>query len=267
MVNEAVKPRDVDARSVAVEIDRLTHWFVGAHEPQLVLDDVTVSIPSGQFVALVGPSGCGKTTILNSVAGLVTAVEGHADILLEGTKVEAPHPSVGYMLARDALLPWRNLQRNVEFGLEMRGFSRMERAALARDAIAMIGLAGNERKFPRQLSHGMRQRANLARLLVTRPRLLLMDEPFGALDAQTKAALQIEFSKLWEAERITVVFVTHDLAEAALLADRVLVMVEGRIVEDAVVPFDRPRDHSGLRQEPTFGRFVNDLWSLLGGPQ
>ena len=167
------------------------------------------------------------------------------------------------MWARDALLPWRNLLRNVEFGLQLRGMEAEGRRARALDAIRLVGLRGFERHYPRALSHGMRQRGNLARMLAISPRLFLLDEPFSALDAQTKNSLQKEFNAIWQANRRTVVYVTHDLTEAALLADRIVVMAAGRIRRDIPVPFARPRNVDDLRFDAGFQVFTKGLWTLM----
>jgi NitT/TauT family transport system ATP-binding protein len=210
------------------------------------LQRVDLDIPAGQFVALVGASGCGKTTLLNMVAGLIAPTEG--DILIDGQPPSLPNLDIGYMFARDALLSWRRADANVELPLEVRGWSKKERRKRSHELLATVGLQGREKQFRLQLSQGMRQRVAIARTLVADPNILLMDEPFAALDARTKLALQSEFLRIWEqggegADRKTVLFVTHDLNEAALLADRVIVMLPhpGRIAEDRVIDLPRPR--------------------------
>lgn len=256
-----------NGEDIAVRIEHLSHWFLdGSVHPRAVLRDVDLAVRPREFVALVGPSGCGKTTLLNIISGVITHCLGRVDLLLDGNPQRLPSPLVGFMQARDALLPWRTVRANVELGLQFRGVPKRARELAAVEFLALVGLAGHEYKLPRQLSQGMRQRANLARLLVTQPKLLLMDEPFGALDAQTKARLQVEFLRLWEERQSTVLFVTHDLAEAALLADRIAVMQHGQIVADVVVPFERPRHAEDLRFGAAFQDFVRDLWPLLGSP-
>jgi NitT/TauT family transport system ATP-binding protein len=244
----------------------------GGSRDLVALEDITVEIPAGQFVALVGASGCGKTTLLNMMAGLIPPTDGSVEIA--GQRPALPNPDVGYMFARDALLPWRTAQRNVELPLETRGQRKPERSARAREMLEMVGLRGRERQFRLQLSQGMRQRVALARTLAADPSLLLMDEPFAALDARTKLAMQTEFLRIWEshqgsASRKTVVFVTHDLQEAVLLADRVLVMLPnpGRIAEDRIIDLPRPR--AGRLGEilftDEFKRTAHDLFERLEG--
>lgn len=170
---------------------------------------------------------------------------------------------MGYMFARDSLIPWRDIRDNVAFGLEVQGVGRSERRRRAEATLDLVGLGGKGRLFPRQLSHGMRQRANLARTLAIEPEVLLVDEPFGALDAQTKARLQVEFMNIWDRTRKTVVFVTHDLSEACLLADRIIVMRSGAIEADIPIEFERPRDLDSLRFEQPFQDLVKSLWDMI----
>jgi len=261
-ITNVVPPNPVSGHT-GVRFSNVTHWFVGESDANLVLENISFEVPDGEFVAIVGASGCGKTTILNMIAGLYEPTEGTLEVSIGEKRLALPSKRVGYMWARDALLPWRSLLRNVEFGLELRKVPRSERRAKAEKYLTMTGLAGNYRKFPAQLSHGMRQRANLARLLAIEPEFLLMDEPFSALDAQTKAVLQQEFSRIWEANVRTTVYVTHDLTEACLLADRVIVMGQGYLAYDLEVPFERPRNLDELRFAPDFQSFSHDLWLKL----
>jgi NitT/TauT family transport system ATP-binding protein len=244
-------------------MEGVTHWFREAAKPSPVVVDFNLRVSHHEFVAIIGPSGCGKTTVLNMLAGLFSPEIGRCEIYLDDVPEIRPSTRIGYMFAKDALLPWRNLQRNVELGLEFRKIPRAERRQLGKAAIARVGLAGQNDVYPSKLSHGMRQRGNLARLLVTSPELLFLDEPFAALDAQTKLNLQDYFIKIWEAEKQTVLLVTHDLAEAAALADRVIVMRRGRIVANLPVPLDRPREINDLRSNPQFVRFLESLHELL----
>lgn len=262
-----------DVRQVfRLRTDRKAQGEHGSSRDLVALDDINIEIPEGQFVALVGASGCGKTTLLNMMAGLITPSAG--EISVGGTRPTLPNPGIGYMFARDALLPWRTAQRNVELPLETRGQPRAERAARAKEMLAMVGLEGRERQFRLQLSQGMRQRVALARTLASDPSLLLMDEPFAALDARTKLAMQMEFLRIWEShqgseKRKTVVFVTHDLQEAVLLADRVVVMLPhpGRIAEDRVIDLPRPRAErlGEILYTDEFKAIAHDLFESLEG--
>ncbi|MGW4034259.1 ABC transporter ATP-binding protein [Streptomyces sp. NPDC004838] len=245
-----------------ISFDAVSHRY-GGNSDVLATDDVHLSIRPGEFVALVGPSGCGKTTLLNMVAGLVQPSDG--TVRLEGTDVTEVPEGLGFMMARDALLPWRTAQGNVAFALETKVSSRAERASRSRDALARVGLSGFEDHYPSQLSQGMRQRVAIARTLVAEPQLILMDEPFAALDAQTRVLVHEQFLSLWEKTGSTVVMVTHDLVEGITLSDRVVVMSArpGRIKEDITVPFERPRDVEELQTTPEFQAIHAQLWSSI----
>jgi NitT/TauT family transport system ATP-binding protein len=238
----------------------------------VALEDINLEIPAGQFVALVGASGCGKTTLLNMLAGLVKPTKG--GILLDGKAPRLGNLDIGYMFARDALLPWRTARKNVEMPLEIRGWSRANRRERAREMLDLVGLKGREGQYRLQLSQGMRQRVSLARTLASDPSILLMDEPFAALDARTKLTLQAEFLRIWEQYRggdkqKTVLFVTHDLQEATLLADRVIVMLPnpGRIAEDRQLDLPRPRaeDLGELQFTDEFKNVTHSLFERLEG--
>ena len=248
------------------------HVFELGETDLVALSEIDLDIPRGQFVALVGASGCGKTTMLNMVAGLLEPSFG--ELVLDGEPPKLPNKDVGYTFARDALLPWRTAQKNVELPLETRGWSREQRRTRSREMLEMVGLQGRERQFRLQLSQGMRQRVALARTLAPDPSLLLMDEPFAALDARTKLVLQEEFLRIWEAHHgsdatKTVMFVTHDLEEATLLADRVVVMLPnpGRILEDKVIDLPRPRAGrlTDIRFEDDFRDIAHGLFERLEG--
>lgn len=226
-----------------------------------VIDNVSITCEPGEFVVLIGHSGSGKTTILNAVAGLVNASAGAVKVLGK-SPVEARR-QIGYMLARDALLPWRTAIRNVEIGLEIGGVPKAERRERARQMLDRVGLSAAADKYPWQLSHGMRQRTAIARTWAVRPELLLMDEPFSALDAQTRETVRSEFLRIWEEDRTSVLFVTHDLTEALLLGDRVVVLGEGKVVREVRVPFDRPRDAIELPRTPEFIALERELRGLL----
>jgi len=235
-------------------------------EAVVAVDGVSFSIAKGEFVALLGPSGCGKSTILNMVAGLIPKSSG--EILIDRTPFAygTVNPKVGYVFQRDTVFPWRTVEANIAYGLEIAGVPKAERRARVADAIRQIGLDGFETSFPRMLSGGMRQRVALMRTLLMQPEILLMDEPFGALDTHTKLEMHRILLELWERERQTVLFVTHDLGEALTLADRIILLSArpGRIKEDFEVPFARPRDAVALRETPEFGRLFSHIWHSLG---
>lgn len=254
-------------RGAAIQVTGVSHAFRsrGSEEPVVALDNVSIDFPPGQFVALVGPSGCGKTTLLNMIAGLLSPLTG--EVRIGGDLVAGPTRHTGYMFARDALLPWRTASSNVELGLEIRGLSRSQRRQRAKEVLDLVGLRGFEDAHPRQLSQGMRQRVAIARTLAPDPDTLLLDEPFGALDAQTKIKLQAEFTRIWEGSGKTVVFVTHDLSEAVLLADRVVVFAArpGRIVDDFVIDLPRPRNTEELLFNDRYRSLHQRTWQSLKG--
>jgi NitT/TauT family transport system ATP-binding protein len=227
------------------------------------IERVSLEVRAGEFVAVVGPSGCGKSTILNLVAGLDRPSEGR--ILLHGVPVEGPNPTVGFMLQKDLLLPWRTIVHNVEFGLEARAISRAERRERALRELQRCRLADFAQSYPYQLSGGMRQRAALARTLAIEPAIVLLDEPFSALDAQTKLILQKSFAQTIAASAITTLLITHYLTEAVIMSDRILVMSErpGRIVEE--IPVDLPdRDNPMARiSAPRAREYVDHLLASL----
>ncbi len=229
----------------------------------LAVDDVSLEIKSGQFIAIVGPSGCGKTTILNHLTGLLPVQRGS---MLIGDSPPVPgSPRVTYTMARDCLFPWRTALQNVCFGMELRGVVPQERELRARKALAQVGLEDFADAYPKALSHGMRQRCALARGFCLDAEVLLMDEPFGALDAQTKIQLEDLLLELWSQTRRTVVFITHDLAEAVALADRVIVMSArpGRIVADMAIDLPRPRHVRELQRDPVFLQLYSRVWEQL----
>jgi NitT/TauT family transport system ATP-binding protein len=227
-----------------------------------VLRDISVTINDGEFVALVGPSGCGKTTFLRIVSGLEAAEGG--TISVDDTVVTGPGRDRGFVFQSDSLLPWRTVLDNTIVGLELAGRIGAADLERTRKLLSLVGLAGFESYFPRQLSGGMRQRVNLARALAIDPKILLMDEPFSALDAQTREIMQSELQRIWEEGRKTVLFVTHQIDEAVFLADRVLVLARrpGRILEDVQIELPRPRTLS-TKREPAFVALVDHIWRLI----
>jgi NitT/TauT family transport system ATP-binding protein len=226
--------------------------------------DASFDVLDGEFVAIVGPSGCGKSTILNMIGGLVQTSGG--TVAIDDRPVAGTPPGVGYVFQKDTVFPWRTVARNIGLGLEYRGVEGRERERRVREAIALAGLEGFEEAFPATLSGGMRQRVALMRTLVVDPEILLMDEPFGALDTHTKINLHGELLRLWEARRQTVVFVTHDLSEAITLADRIVVMTRrpGRVKLIHAVRLSRPRDVIKLRASAEYAREYGEIWNVLG---
>ena len=206
------------------------------------LQDISATVPEGQFLCLLGPSGCGKSTLLNAVAGFTPLTEGA--ITLGGTPIVEPGPERGMVFQEYALFPWMNVEDNVRFGLDIKGVDRSEAAVTVDRIVAKLGLSDFRRRYPKDLSGGMRQRVAIARILALDPPVMLMDEPFGALDALTRRTLQDELLRIWAESRKTIVFVTHSIEEAIYLADRILVMTyrPGRIKRDLVVEIPRPRD-------------------------
>jgi NitT/TauT family transport system ATP-binding protein len=225
--------------------------------------DVDLDVAAGEFVAVVGPTGCGKSTTLSLISGLAPPSDG--TVLVDGEPVTGIPEGVGYMFQADAMLPWRTVLANVAAGPRWRGVAKDTAHAKARDWIARVGLSGFEDYYMHQLSGGMRKRVALAQTLVTEPRILLMDEPFSALDVQTRALMQDELLRLWSGTDAAVVFVTHDLEEAISLADRVVVMTASpaRIKKDFPVSLPRPRDVEELRMTPEFVAVYREIWSCL----
>lgn len=245
-----------------LELRGLHIAFAGEEGPFDVVRDLSLRIESGQFVAVVGTSGSGKTTLLRSVDGLLRPAAGA--ILINGEPVHGPGRSRAFVFQRDCLLPWRNVLDNITLSLRLRRVAPAARTAAGMELIRLVGLSGFERHFPHQLSGGMRQRVNLARALAADPDVLLMDEPFAALDAQTREVMQSELLRIWLRTRKTVLFVTHQIDEAVYLSDRVLVLSSrpARIREDIEVPFPRPRPLS-LKRSPQFAALVDRVWNLI----
>jgi NitT/TauT family transport system ATP-binding protein len=232
-----------------------------------VLDDASLQVESGEFVALLGPSGCGKSTLLNAIAGLLDPLECEVSgtITLDGDPGGRRSSRLGYVFQRDALLPWRTMLENVQLGLEIRGMDKARRVRTACELMKLVGLEGFEGYYPHQTSGGMRQRAQLIRTLAYEPAAILMDEPFGALDAQNRMLLQAELLRLWERTRTTILFVTHDLAEAITLAQRVVVFSKrpGRVKHVYDIPLRSPRDPFEIRATSEFAELETRIWAGL----
>ncbi|OWV89299.1 sulfonate ABC transporter ATP-binding protein [Rhizobium sp. N122] len=226
------------------------------------VSDVSFSVAPGEFVCLLGPSGCGKSTLLGALAGHIDIAGGRLDV--DGTPVSGPHPERGIVFQHHTLFPWKSARDNVAFGPKMRGVGKEQRRREAQRMLDLVGLNGFADRYPAQLSGGMQQRVEIARVLVNQPRLLLMDEPFGALDALTRLKMQELLLAIWEQFRKTVLFVTHDIDEALLLADRIIVMKAqpGRIHEEITVPFPRPRS-TDIVASPEFSHLKRHCLELL----
>lgn len=228
----------------------------------IALDRVSLVAQPGSFITVIGPSGCGKSTLLACIGGLVPYDEG--EIRVSGRLVDGPLPECAVVFQQSSLLPWRSVIRNVEYGLELDGVGKPERRQRAQEALSLVGLAEHTGYLPHELSGGMQQRVNLARALAMEPQLLLMDEPFGALDALTKERLQDELADLSTRSGRTTLFITHDVEEAVFLGDRVVVMSSGpgRIIQSLDVPLDRPRSRADLAS-PEIQRLTLELRSML----
>ncbi len=229
----------------------------------LALDSVDLTIAEGEFVTVVGPSGCGKSTLLNLIVGLMRSSMGR--IVFRGAPIEGITTKIGYVTQKDNLLPWRTLIENVEIALEIRAIEKSARRVQAQNLIDQVGLSGFEDHYPHELSGGMRQRANIIRTLIYDPELILMDEPFGPLDAQTRIVLQDQLLKLWYVSKKTIVFITHDLIEAITLADRVVLMSArpGRIKSIEQIAIPRPRDVFKIHEDAQFRSAYERLWQQL----
>ena len=246
----------MSAAAPLIEIDNVLKRFPKDVEP--VLDHISIDVADGELVALIGPSGCGKSTVLNILAGLIKPTEGQVSF-------SDPNMRVSYVFQGPRLLPWRNVRRNVAFSLEQTRLSNAAKQLAIRDAIRRVNLEGHEHKYPHQLSGGMQQRVAIARGLAVKPRLLLLDEPFGALDALTRSYMQEELLGIVRGAGTTAILVTHDIDEALLLADRILVMSSrpGTIKHELHVPFGPQRSLDALLQDPDYGRIRSMLRELL----
>jgi NitT/TauT family transport system ATP-binding protein len=232
-----------------IEINNLSLHLGTGTERFAALQDVSFNVAPGEFVCILGPSGCGKSTLLGAVAGHLRSSNGN--IRVDGETISAPHPERGLVFQHHTLFPWKKVIDNVAFGLKMKGIGRTQRNSQARDLLQLVGLEGFENRYPWELSGGMQQRVEIARVLINNPRVLLMDEPFGALDAITRLHMQQLLLDVWARIRTTVVFITHDIDEALFLADRILVMSPrpGRIIEEIRLDFARPRNSTLLTSE------------------
>ena len=247
---------------VKLELSNISMLYMQRGRRFAALRNVSLRIETGEFISIVGASGCGKTTLLRIVDGLISPTRG--EVWVDGRPVTRPGPDRGFVFQQDALFPWRTVRDNIVFGLEVQGRPRRQARERADELIRLVGLSGFEQHFPHELSGGMRQRANLARALTIDPDILLMDEPFAALDAQTREIMQAELLRIWRSNRKTVMFVTHQIDEAVYLADRVVVMTSrpGQIKAVLDVQIPRPRDLS-VKRLPEFLAIVDEIWKMI----
>ena len=247
-----------------IEIDRVSHRFqTTGRQSLLALSDISLRIEDGAFVSILGPSGCGKSTLLYIVGGFVNPTEGVARV--KGRAITGPGPDRGPVFQEFALFPWKSVLGNVTYGLRQQGVPRAEAEAQSRRLIEMVGLKGFEDFYPKELSGGMKQRVAIARTLAYHPAVLLMDEPFGALDAHTRTRLQNDLLNIWERDRKTVLFVTHSVDEAVFLSDKVVVMTRapGRIKEIVDIDLPRPRRRAELLLDPRYQKYVVEIERLI----
>ncbi len=231
------------------------------------VDRLSFSVDESEFVSILGPSGCGKTTVLNIIAGFLPPTSG--TVLLNGRPIDGPGPDRGVVFQSFALFPWRTVLQNVTFGLKMRGVPRSQREATAREYLKLVGLDGFEDRYPHELSGGMRQRVGVARVLANEPAVMLMDEPFASVDAQTRMSLQQDLTEIWERRRPTVFFVTHDVEEAVFLSNRIIVLTPrpGRVRENIAVDIPRPRNWDDLIENISFRRLTHHIVGLLAADE
>ncbi len=250
-------------QSGLIQIRNVYKWFISKARDVLALENVSLDIGPGDFVAFVGPSGCGKSTLLNMIAGLLAPTSG--SIIYQGEEVKDVNQKVGYITQHDSIFPWRTVEQNVGISLEIQKVNSEDRARRVKEYINLVGLQGFEKHYPSQLSGGMRKRVGLARTLISGPEALLLDEPFGALDAQLKLTLQDELLRIWEQTQKTMVFVTHDLGEAIALSDRVVVFTgrPGKVKLIREIPIPRPRNVSQIRFSSRFGELYEEIWESL----
>ena len=247
-----------------IEVDHVSQIFrTSGRQDHLALSEISLSIADGAFVSILGPSGCGKSTLLYIVGGFVMPTQGVARV--KGRAITGPGPDRGPVFQEFALFPWKNVLGNVMYGLRQQGVKRAEAEAQSRRLLEMVGLKGYEKFYPKELSGGMKQRVAIARTLAYHPEVLLMDEPFGALDAHTRTRLQNDLLNIWERDRKTVLFVTHSVEEAVFLSDQVVVMTRspGRIKVVVDIDLPRPRKRAELLLDPRYQKYVVDIEKMI----
>jgi NitT/TauT family transport system ATP-binding protein len=249
--------------SAKIRFENVGKVFAARGTTVTALDGIDLDVQAGEFLVIVGPSGCGKSTLLDLLGGLAEPTSGR--VLVDGRPITGPGLDRGVVFQQYALLPWRTAQGNVEFGLEAKHVPRRERAGRAREYLDLVGLGGFGDRYPHELSGGMKQRVAIARSLAFDPEVLLMDEPFAALDAQTREGLQDELLRIWERTGKTVVFITHGIDEAVYLGQRVVVLTSrpGRIKQVVDVPIAGRSDTEDLRSDPEFAHYRHEIWGLL----
>src|SRR6195952_2604049 len=253
-----------ETATAMIEIDHVSQTFqTSGRQSHLAISDISLHVEDGAFVSILGPSGCGKSTLLYIVGGFVNPTEGVAKV--KGSAITGPGPDRGPVFQEFALFPWKNVLGNVMYGLRQQGVPRAEAEAQSRRLIEMVGLKGFENFYPKELSGGMKQRVAIARTLAYKPAVLLMDEPFGALDAHTRTRLQNDLLNIWERDRKTVLFVTHSVEEAVFLSDKVVVMTRapGRIKQIVEIGLPRPRRRAELLLDPRYQKYVVDIERLI----
>ncbi|MET0191831.1 MAG: ABC transporter ATP-binding protein [Hyphomicrobiaceae bacterium] len=248
-------------KSLTIKNLSKTYFDPYAAKHVTAVHDVSLEVPEGEFVSIVGPSGCGKTTILNMIAGFIPITGG--EILVGGRPVKGPGPDRGVVFQSFALFPWRTVLDNVAFGPKMRGTPKAERERIAREYLALVKLTEAAGRYPNELSGGMQQRVGVVRALANEPDVLLMDEPFASVDAQTRMTLQEELTRIWQEKRPTVIFITHDVGEAVFLANRVVVLSKGRKLEEIGVDLPRPRSWDELNESDAFKALTTRVLQLV----
>jgi len=248
--------------STLLDVRSITKRFATADGDLVAVDDVSFSVAPGEFVSIIGPSGCGKSTLFNIIGGLTGDYDG--TVTVEDSTIKGTHPSIGMVFQEESTFPWRTVEENVAFPLEIAGMAKAQRMERAAHFIALVGLQGFERRYPSELSGGMRQRVAIARTLASEPRILLMDEPFAALDEQTRLLLGDKVLQIQQTLKQTTLLITHNLTEAVQLSDRVLVMTyrPGRLKRSVTIDLPHPRD-SEVVSSAAFGQFVAQIWQDL----